>query len=253
MLNTSFWMIFFALTGSAVGSFLNVCIDRLPLHQSIITPPSRCPVCERKVAALDMVPVFNYLWLKGKCRYCHSPIPLRIPIVELLTGVLFALLYWKYELHPELAMPLIYAGFLIIIIFIDLEHRLILNKVIYPGILVAFIFSFFWPDLGVINSLIGGATGFALMFLIFIVSRGGMGEGDVKLALMMGLMGGFPEIFIALLIALLTGGLMAILLLSLHLKKRKEAIPFGPFLAVAGMVTLLWGESLYDWYRGLFI
>lgn len=252
MLNTSLWMIFFALTGSAAGSFLNVCIDRLPLHQSILNPPSHCPGCGRKVAAPDLVPIFNYLWLQGKCRYCQSHIPLRIPVVEFLTGLLFALLYWKYGLHPELGMSLIYAGFLIVIFFIDLEHQLILDKVIYPGIVIAFVFSFFWPELGVVNSLIGGAIGFALLLLIFIVYPGGMGDGDIKLALMMGLMAGFPEVFVALLLSILAGGLLASLLLILRLKKRTEAIPFGPFLGVAAMVTLLWGESIYHWYRGLF-
>lgn len=252
MLNTSLWMAFFALTGSAIGSFLNVCIDRLPLNQSIINPPSRCPDCGRKLAALDMVPVLNYIWLRGKCRYCRSQIPLKIPVVEFMTGLLFALLYWKYGLHPELAMSLVYAGFLIVIFFIDLDHQLILNKIIYPGILLAFAFSFFWPDLGVVNALIGGAIGFFLILMVLIVSRGGMGEGDVKLALMLGLMVGFPEIFVALLLAIVSGGLIAILLLVFHLKKRKEAIPFGPFLALSGMATLLWGESLYNWYTGLF-
>lgn len=252
MANTSLWMLLFALTGLCTGSFLNVCIDRLPLRQSIVKPPSRCPVCGRNVAVFDLIPLFNYLWLGGKCRYCRSHIPLRVPLVEFLTGLLFALLYWKYGLHPELGISITYAGFMIVIFFIDLEHQLILNKVVYPGIVIAFIFSFFWPDFGVVNSLIGGAIGFTLILLIHIVSPGGMGDGDVNLALMMGLMAGFPEVFIALLLAIVSGGSLAIFLVLFRLKGRKDVIPFGPFLAAAAMVSLLWGEGIYHWYRGLF-
>lgn len=252
MLITSLWMLSFALVGLAVGSFLNVCIDRLPLNQSIINPPSQCPVCGRRITAFDLIPVLNYLWLRGRCRYCRTPIPPRLPIVELVTGLLFAFLYWKFGLNPTLGMSVAYAGLLIVIIFIDLEHQLILNKVVYPGIMVAFAFAFFWPELGVVSALEGGGIVFALMLLPLILYPGGMGEGDVKLALMMGLMIGYPVVFVALLLSILAGGLLATLLLILGLKKRTEAIPFGPFLAIAAMVTLLWGESIYDWYTGLF-
>ena len=262
MLYTSLVMLAFALLGLSVGSFLNLCIDRLPLGQSITSPPSHCPACGRRVSALDLIPFFNYLWLRGACRYCHAGIPIRLPIVELVTGLAFAFLYWNFgfDQGPELGMSMVYASFLIVMFFIDLEHQLILNKVVYPGIMVAFAFSFLWPDafsflwtdLGVVSSLIGGAVGFALLFLPYIIYPKGMGAGDVKLALMIGLMTGFPEVFVALLLAIVGGGLLAILLLALGLKKRGEAIPFGPFLAASAMVALLWGESIYEWYTGWF-
>jgi len=246
-------MLAFALTGLSVGSFLNLCIDRLPLRQSIINPPSHCPACQQKIAAFDLVPFFNYLWLRGQCRYCHAHIPIRLPIVELVTGLLFAFLYWEFGLNSQLGMSLVYASLLIVIFVIDLEHQLILNRVVYPGIVVAFAFSFLWPELGwhelgVVSSLIGGAIGFMLMLLPLIVYPQGMGEGDVKLALMVGLMTGFPEVFIALLLSILAGGLVAALLLILRVKKRTEPIPFGPFLATTAMVTLLWGEEIYQRY-----
>ena len=251
-MHSSLVMLAFALAGLCVGSFLNLCIDRLPLRQSIITPPSHCPVCNRKIAVVDLVPLFNYLWLRGRCRYCHAPIPIRLPIVELVTGLLFAFLYWNFGLSPELGMSIVYASLLILIFVIDLEHQLILNKVIYPGILIAFAFSFLWPELGVVSSLIGGAIGLALMLLSLIVYPKGMGEGDVKLAIMVGLMTGFPKVFVALLLSILIGGLVAALLLILRLRKRTEPIPFGPFLATTAMVTLLWGERIYQWYLGWF-
>src|SRR4030043_2257285 len=196
MLYSSLVMLAFALTGLSVGSFLNLCIDRLPLGQSIISPPSHCPACQQKIAAFDLVPFFNYLWLRGQCRYCHTHIPIRLPIVELVTGLLFAFLYWKFGLSPQLGMSLVYASLLIVIFVIDLKHQLILNRVIYPGIVVAFAFSFLlpdlgWPELGVVSSLIGGTIGFVLLLLPLVIYPKGMGEGDVKLALMVGLMTGF--------------------------------------------------------------
>ncbi len=257
MLYTSLEMLAFALLGLVVGSFLNVCIDRLPRRQSIITPPSHCPVCNRKIAAFDLVPLFSYLWLRGQCRYCHAPIPVRLPIVELGTGLIFAFLYWHFgfERGAELGMSIVYASLLIVIFFIDLEHQLILNVVVYPGIVIAFAFSFIWPELGVVHSLIGGAIGFGLLLLPLIIYPKGMGEGDVKLALMLGLMTGFPRVFAGLFLSFLAGSLVWILLILLRLRKRTDPIPFGTFLATAAMVTLLlWNEwgKVYQWYLGWF-
>jgi len=245
-------MLFFAIAGLSVGSFLNLCIDRLPLSQSIITPPSHCPVCQRRVPAYDLIPLFNYFWLRGQCRYCRARIPVRLPVIELATGLTFAFLYWKFGTSHELGMSLVYACFMIVIFVIDLEHHLILNKVVYPGIVVAFAFSFVWPELGVLGALIGGAVGFAFLFLPYLVYPRGMGMGDVKLALMIGLMAGWRGALVALLMAALVGGLLSLFLLLFRLKRRGEGIPFGPFLAVAAMVALLWGESISDWYLDLF-
>ena len=241
-------MLVFALTGLSVGSFLNLCIDRLPLEQSIIRPPSHCPACQRRVSAFDLVPFFNYLWLRGRCRYCSAAIPIRLPIVELITGLAFAFLYWHFGLNEELGMAIVYACFLIVIFFIDLERQLILNKVVYPGILMAFVFSFLWPDHGVVDSLIGGAVGCAILLVPYLIYPKGMGFGDVKLALMAGLMTGYPEALVALILAIFAGGLVGIVLLALRLKGRKGAIPFGTFLAVAAMAALLWGETIREWY-----
>jgi len=173
-------------------------------------------------------------------------------MVELLTGLAFALLYWNYGLSAELGMSIVYASFLIVIFFIDLDHQLILNKVSYPGIVVAFIFSFLWPDLGVVNALTGGAIGFAILFLPFIIYPKGMGGGDLKLALMIGLMVGSPEVLVGILMGIIGGGLAAILLLGLRIKRRGEAIPFGPFLCIGAMAALLWGRDIADWYLDLF-
>ncbi len=147
----SLLMLVFALLGLFVGSFLNVCIDRLPRGQSIIHPRSHCAACNRELGTLDLLPIFSYLWLRGRCRYCQARIPISLPIVEGMTGLLFALLCWKFGLGLELGISLVYACLLIIIFVIDLEHQLVLNKVTYPAMALAFAFSFFWPGIEVID------------------------------------------------------------------------------------------------------
>lgn len=252
------WIFVFAILGLAVGSFLNVCIDRLPAGQSIVSLPSHCNSCNQRLKTRDLVPVFSYLWLRGRCRYCGARIPVRLPIVELATCLIFAFLTWHYGLGLELAIALIYAGLFLVIFVIDLEQGLVLNIVVYPAMALAFVFSFFWPwpdiswpDIGVLSALLGGALGFGVMLLPFLIARGGMGGGDVMLAGLIGMVTGFPLVFLALLLGILVGGLVAIFLLVFGLRTRKDPIPFGPFLAAAAIVTLLWGQPIYNWYAGL--
>lgn len=240
----------FALAGAAVGSFLNLCIDRMPAGQSLLHPPSHCPTCGHKLAPAELVPILSYLWLRGRCRYCSNSIPRRLIFVELAAAALFAILWQRYGLTPQLALALFYACLFTVIFVTDLEHRLILNKVVYSSMVVALILSPLWPEVGLVNSLLGGALGFGFMLVPFLLSRGGMGAGDVKLAGLVGLVAGFPQVFIALFLAMVAGGLVAGFLLVTRLKGRKDAVPFGPFLAAGAMVTLLWGQPIYGWFLG---
>jgi leader peptidase (prepilin peptidase)/N-methyltransferase len=257
-------IVLFALLGLAVGSFLNVCIDRLPQNKSIVNPPSHCEACQHKLAAKDLIPVFSYLRLRGRCRYCQASVPRRLFWVELATGLIFALLYWHYGLSPELGVMAFYACIFIIIFVIDLEHGLILNKVIYPSMVVALLLALvpqswltqeIWLTQtikpGIASAALGGGIGFALFLLIAIVSRGGMGWGDVKLAALIGLATGFPLVFLAIIMGAILGGIVAVALLIAKKRKRRETIPFGPFLALAAMVTLLWGSNILNWYLAL--
>ena len=248
----------FALLGLAVGSFLNVCIDRLPRNESIINPPSHCPVCQNKLAVKDLIPVFSYLRLRGRCRYCQASIPRRLFWVELATGLIFAFLYWHYGLSVELGVMAFYACLFTIIFVIDLEHGLILNKVIYPCMIVALLLALYplpWLNdsmaMRIAYAALGGAIGFAILFLIALVSRGGMGWGDVKLAALIGLATGFPLVFFSIIMGAILGGIVAVALVIAKKRKRRETIPFGPFLALAAMITLLWGSSILSWYLGL--
>lgn len=250
--------ILFAILGLAVGSFLNVCIDRLPQNKSIVNPPSHCEACQHKLTAKDLIPVFSYLRLRGRCRYCQASVPRRLFWVELATCLIFALLYWHYRLTPELGIMIFYACLFIIIFVIDLEQGLILNKVVYPGMVVALLLSLVPQrgltmviEPGVASSALGGVTGFAVFLLIAIVSHGGMGWGDVKLAALIGLTTGFPLVFLSIIMGAILGGVVAVALVIVRKKRFKEGIPFGPFLAVATMVTLLWGRHILSWYLGL--
>jgi leader peptidase (prepilin peptidase)/N-methyltransferase len=253
----------FAILGLAVGSFLNVCIDRLPAGESVIRLPSHCESCKTRIKWRHLAPVFSYLWLRGRCRYCGAHIPLRVLLVELATAVLFGLLAWHYGMTPQLVMALVYACLFLLIFVIDLEQQMILYIVIFPGMALAFIFSFFWggfgeywPGLGVASALLGGAVGFVFMILPYLLARArygkeGMGEGDIYLAILIGLATGFPLVIAALIMGIVAGGVVAVSLLLLKLRKRKDPIPFGPFLAAAAMATLVWGVPILDWYSGL--
>jgi leader peptidase (prepilin peptidase)/N-methyltransferase len=178
--------------------------------------------------------------------------------VELATAVIFALLYWHYGLSVELGVMAFYACLFTIIFVVDLEHGLILNKVIYPGMVVALLLALLpqpwltrWVVTGVANAALGGAIGFAILFLIAIISRGGMGWGDVKLAALIGLATGFPLVFFSIIMGAILGGIVAVALVIAKKRKRRQTIPFGPFLALAAMITLLWGSTILNWYLGL--
>lgn len=244
--------VLFALLGLAVGSFLNVCCDRLPAKQSIVSPPSHCESCGRRLAARDLIPVLSYLWLRGRCRYCGAHIGPRHAVVEVITAVMFGFLAWTYGLSPQLCMALVYACIFLIVFVTDVEHGLILDVVTYPGMVLAFVFAFFWPHsgwpgMGVLSALVGGAIGFLLMLAPYLLSRDGMGGGDVKLAALIGLATGFPQVLVALTLAIIPAGFLAVILLASRRTTRKQAIPFGPFLATAAMVTLLWGDAMSGW------
>ncbi len=255
------WLILFFLLGAAIGSFLNLVADRLPAGGSIVFPPSHCPECQRKLSAKEVIPIFSYLWLRGRCRRCKASIPVRLLWVELGTAVLFAFLYWKYGLTWELAIVAIYCCLLIVLLVTDLEYNLLPNKILYPGIAIALLIAIAGSIFGfrlegvsgpsalpwIANAAIGGAIGFVLLFILALVYRGGMGGGDIKLAGFIGLVTAFPLVFLALFLAAVSGGLAAAVLMLTKSKSRKDTIPFGPFLALATMVTLFWGSDFLKW------
>ena len=245
--------------GLAVGSFLNVCIDRLPRGESLVHSRSHCEGCSRQLTAGELVPVISYLVLKGRCRSCGARIPRRLPCVETATGLIFAGLYLAYGPTGSFLLLAAYACILIVVFVVDLEHGLILNKVVYPALALALVVAAIVPpqwlgDFGphpVVSAAAGAATGFFLLFIIALVARGGMGWGDVKFAAFMGAATGFPIIFVALFVGIILGGVVGLILLASRKKSRKQAIPFGPFLAAGTMASLLWGSTILQWYLSL--
>ncbi|MCL0097599.1 prepilin peptidase [Dehalococcoidia bacterium] len=253
------------IIGICIGSFLNVCIDRLPRGQSIVSPPSHCPTCGRKLKRIELIPLVSYLWLRGRCRSCGTGIPRRVVGVELGTGFLFAFLSFSYGFGVEFLVLALCGSLFLVLAVIDLEHGLILNKIVYPAIGISLLLSPFWPSLGFgrsflgesgmihsfLGSLSGGLIFAAFLFVIALISSGGMGWGDVKMAALIGLITGFPSVLMAMMLSLVSSGIVAILLLALRLRSRKEAIPFGPFLSLGAFIALLWGQELITWYLGL--
>lgn len=247
------------LLGLAVGSFLNVCIDRLPEGESIAGGRSHCDACKRQIRTRDLIPVLSYVALKGRCRDCGARIPRRVVLVEGITGLAFSGLFVAYGLTITSGLLAVYAAILIVVFVIDVEHSLILNMVVLPSLVFALVVAVVAPPgwLGaigphpIVSAAVGAAIGFALLLLIALVARGGMGWGDVKFAAFMGAATGLPLIFVALFCGIMLGGVTAVILLVSGRKGRKQAIPFGPFLALGTMATLLWGPQMLNWYLGL--
>jgi leader peptidase (prepilin peptidase) / N-methyltransferase len=251
----------FGVVGLLVGSFLNVCIDRLPRDRSVVRPPSHCEACGHRLGLLDLIPIVSYIVLRGRCRYCQAGISGKMIWVELATGLIFALLYWHYGLTARFGIVAYYAALFIVVFVIDIEHELILNKVVYPALIVALLFSLVpqpwlprWVvSTGIANAAMAGAIGFAIFFLIAVVSRGGMGWGDVKLVALIGLATGFPLVLFTIVLAAIIGTIVAVALMIARRRRFREALPFGPFLAVATMIALVWGSDVLAWYMGLMV
>ena len=190
-----------------------------------------------------------------------------MPLVEISSGVVFFLSFWRFGLSAEFVITAVYSCLFLVIIFIDWEHQLILNRVTYPAaVVVLIVLSIdsllpepgilsnldFVPELSVLSGIIGGAIGFIFFLIVLLISPKGMGMGDIKLAGLIGLITGFPLVIVALLIGIFIGGIVAIILLAFRIKGRKDAIPYGTFLALGPIAVLLWGKEIFNWYLGLF-
>jgi len=242
-------ILFLFLAGLVVGSFLNVCIHRLPRRESVVRPASRCPDCGARLKAADLVPLLSWVALRGRCRYCGLPVSPRYPLVELLTGLAFVGAY--HALGPDpllLAKTLFFVSLLIVATFTDLEHMLIPNRLILAGLAGGAVFALLVPQPGLVSALAGAAACGGLLLLLAVASRGGMGGGDVKLAAVIGLFLGLPLGLLALFVASLLGSVAGLALRCGGALGRGEPIPFGPFLALGAAVALFWGRAVLDWY-----
>ena len=239
--------------GLLIGSFLNVVIYRLPKGESLSRPPSSCPSCGAGIKPYDNVPVVSWLILRGRCRNCGAGISARYPAVELLTGVAFATTALTRGVNDDLAVWLPFAAVLIAISFIDLDHRIIPNKIVLPAAIWGLIATFIFRPDNIDDSLIAGGIAFSALLLAAVIYPAGMGMGDVKLAGVMGIYLG-SGVAPAMLTGFLAGSLAGILILMREgADARKKGIPFGPFLALGGFVGLYWGPELVDAYVDRFL
>ena len=245
------WMGF--IFGLVIGSFLNVCIHRLPASQSIVHPRSRCPQCGHLIRVYDNIPVLSYLILRGRCRDCGARISLRYPVVELLSGAFAAMAVARFGLGWQaLLMYALIAAFLVIT-FIDLDHRIIPDVITLPGIPIGLAASFGPGMISPLEALLGILAGGGSLFLVawgyqLVTQREGMGGGDIKLLAMIGAFIGWKGVLLTIFIASLTGTLAGMALIFRRRGDMKLAVPFGPFLAVGAIAYLFMGPELISWY-----
>lgn len=242
--------------GAIVGSFLNVCILRIPAGNSIAYPPSHCPKCQYAIKWYDNIPMISYLVLMGKCRNCKERISFRYPLVEFLTAIFSLAAMMMFG--PSLAF-LIYFAFvssLIVITFIDLDHQIIPDIISLPGIPLGFLASFVLPEITYKESLIGIVIGGGLLLLVaigyeFITKKEGMGGGDVKLLAMIGAFLGWKGVLFTIFSGSLVGTIIGVTIMVAQGKDSKYAIPFGPFLSMGALLYLFFGEPIIFWYLGI--
>lgn len=239
--------------GITIGSFLNVCILRLPHNQSIFFPRSQCNLCKSILPIYDLVPIFSYLFLKGRCRICGSEISPRYIVVELLTGCLFLYCFYILGISALLLKMLIFTAFLIVITFIDYDHQLILDRVLIwfagAGAVINLLLNF----VSVLDMFVAAISGGGLLLLVAILTRGGMGGGDIKFCAAIGLWLGIKLTLLTIFLSFIIGGVVSFLLLILRIKKRKEFIPFGPFIAIGAFTAFLYGTKIIAWYLRNFL
>lgn len=251
-----FLLIYTIIFGIIVGSFLNVCIFRIPLKQSIAFPSSHCFHCHHTLGGLDLIPLLSFIFLKGKCRYCGEKISIQYPMIELTNGVLYLLLFLKFGLSYSFIFYALFSSLLLVIAMIDFKTGIIPNKLIIFGILLGSIYLMMnWiincTFLIIKDGILGFFAGALIILVIILISRGGMGAGDMKLMGVIGLFLGLKGVVLTLFFGILMGGIIGAFLLMTKIKDRKSAIPFGPFLALGTFVSLYWGEQILNWYLSL--
>jgi leader peptidase (prepilin peptidase)/N-methyltransferase len=245
-----------AILGLAVGSFLNVCIHRLPRGESIVRPGSRCPHCGYVLGWSDNVPVLSYLFLGGKCRKCRAAISMRYPIVELVTMAIYLVHAQVFGLDIILVPRLVFATVLVALFAIDLEHHLLPNVITLPGIVVGLAFSTMLPP-GIFESLIGILAGGGVLWLVGEAyyrysGQEGMGGGDVKMLAMIGAFLGWKLMILTLVLSSILGSVVGVLVIAVKRGGMKYALPYGTFLSLAALVSSLFGGQILDWYLGFY-
>lgn len=246
------------LLGLVVGSFANVCIHRLPLGQSVVSPPSRCPACGTLIKAYDNLPVLSFMLLRGRCRSCRAAISWRYPAVEAANGLLWLALAWRHGPTPRSLVEMALVTALLVLSLIDLEHQILPDVITLPGVALGLAASFLpgspLTPLASLLAAAGGWLAFAAVAKAYQKARGveGLGQGDWKLAALLGAFLGWQEMLLSVLLASLAGTVVGLLAIALRGRDLRYALPLGTFLGAAGVLVVFLGDALLGWYRGLF-
>ena len=242
--------------GTCIGSFLNVCIYRIPAGKSIVHPPSACPQCGTPIRFYDNIPILSYLLLGGRCRRCGIHIPMRYPLVELITGVAALAVFIKYGLTATTVIYFVFIAVLLLITFIDIDHQIIPDRLSLPGIPLFFLLGLLLPFITWQDALIGILAGGGILYGValgyqLLTGRDGMGGGDIKLLAMIGAFVGWQGILFTLFAASAIGTIIGLLAMIRSKKGMRMAIPFGPFLSAGAVIDLFFGRGIISWYVGL--
>lgn len=242
--------------GALIGSFLNVCIFRLPRGESIVWPGSHCPSCANSIRSYDNIPLLSYLWLRGRCRTCRTPISIRYPLVEAVNALGYLAILWFFGLTWTAALYAVLFSALVIVTGTDLTHKMIPNIITLPGMVVGLLGAVTVLPVGVVNSVVGLTVGGGILWFLawlspYLFGKEGMGGGDIKLLAMIGAFLGWKPALLTIMIGSLTGSIIGISLITLRIIKRDDYLPFGPFLVLGALLSLFFAQPLLDWYQGL--
>jgi len=254
-----YYSIIIFLLGISIGSFVNVLIDRIPSGESILIDRSHCDKCLHKLSWYDLLPILSFIFLNRKCRYCRRVISWQYPLVEVINGLLYLIIYYLFSIniipgsYPTLIYLFILSSGLLAVFMIDLKYRIIPDQMLIAMLAISVIYKMFFHDgdsMQILNAFLSAViVSLIFMFLVIITKGKGMGMGDVKFSFLMGILLGYPDIIAAFYLSFLTGAAISIILILLNRKKMKETIPFGPFLSAATLITLLFGHNIITFYK----
>jgi leader peptidase (prepilin peptidase)/N-methyltransferase len=246
----SIYFVVIFIFGIIIGSFLNVCIYRIPREESIAYPPSHCTSCNNVIKWYDLIPIFSYIFLKGKCRHCREKVSIRYPLIELATGVLFVIICMKYGLSLGFVKFAIFISILIVIGMIDYDTTDVYFVTTLAGIITAIVFLgiYMYNGIPIKSFIYGGLLGGGVLALISIITKGGMGLGDAEICLMCGLFLGLKLTIVMLFLSFIIGSLIGLLLIVTGKKSRKDYIPFGPYIAISAVICIIFGEIIFSQY-----
>jgi leader peptidase (prepilin peptidase)/N-methyltransferase len=244
--------------GLIIGSFLNVCIYRIPRNESIVWPGSHCPKCSHELKWYDNIPLLSYILLRGKCRYCKGLISIQYPLVEFLNALMYNIVYLKFGIGADFIFYSLTFSILLAIVFIDIKEMIIPDSLVVAILVLSVIHkgtNYFLYGLSpqLISSILGLIVAGGLFAAIVLISGGGMGGGDITLIGALGFVLGFKYILLNIFLSFITGAIISILLLAARIKKRKDPVPFGPFIALGFFLTVLQGQAIINWYLNLLI